>query len=74
MIRRLYRSGDGWLLPCGIVRRGPKEPPPLRIRVEYRPESPQPWWLVAADGSALRLCGSVDAAQAAYGGATPERG
>jgi hypothetical protein len=49
--------------------RGPVNPPPLRLRVEYRPESsPHPWFALWADGSVAAMCSTMSAAQEALGG------
>lgn len=45
--------------------RGPREPPPLAFRVEWRPESTHPWWACWADGSLASMHMTLAQAQAA---------
>ncbi len=50
------------------TQRGPHNPPPLSVYVEWRPESsPRCWFACWADGTVAAMCTSVRAAQVALG-------
>ena len=64
-------------VPSGVISipdRGPREPPPLSVAIEWRPESSKPFWLIDADGAVLGMYDTSSAAQAELAGNVIQRG